>query len=233
MHTRRVGAFLMGAWLLGTFLMTFVTWQSLVNVDRILNSPPQQVAKEFSDIGTDVTRQILRFEAENLNRHLTETWQVMQLGIGGALLATSFLTSHRSRFVIAGTAIMMLIVVYMYYSLIPGMIQLARSFDFLPIGAAPNERASYQSFAVWYRVLEILKSMIGVLIAVRLLFDFYDWKGKLIGSTPSPVKHGKVRRRRRSSAPSYVYGERPQSGSTDVAKKVDPVDHPDDSHIDR
>ena len=154
--------------------MAFVTSQSLLNVDRIMNSPPQQVAKEFSDMGTEVTRQILRFEAQNLNRHLMESWQVMQLGIGGALLATSFLTSHRSRFVIGGTAVMMLIVAYMYFSLTPVMNQLARSFDFLPGGAALRERENYQSFVIWYRVMEILKSILGLIIAARLLFDHYD-----------------------------------------------------------
>jgi hypothetical protein len=233
MHTRRVGAFLIGGWLLGTFLMAFVTSQSLANVDRILGSPPQQVAKEFGDIGPDVTRQILRFEAQQLNRRLTETWQVIQFGIGGALLATSLMTTHRSRFVIGGTVIMMLIVAYLYFSLTPTMYQLARSFDFLPVGAAANERSNYETFAVWHRVLEILKSIIASIIAARLLFDRYDWKAKLTGSSASPVSHGKIRRRRRSRG--HVGGSRSESGSTGtgVTEQVDSVDHPDDSHVDR
>jgi hypothetical protein len=240
MHTRRVGAFLIGGWLLGTFLMAFVTSQSLVNVDRILNSPPQQITKEFDDLGPEVARQVLRFEASQLNRHLIETWEVMQLGIGGALLATSFLTAHRSRVVIIGTIIMMLTVAYLYFSLTPTMNQLARSYDFLPAGAAQAERSNYAAFAVWSRVLEILKSAVGVIIAGRLLFDRYDWKTKLIGSPPPAVANGKVRRRRRRTSGSS--GEVAATGSSDatvgtsdsaIAEKVDPVDHADDSHVDR
>jgi hypothetical protein len=242
MHTRRVGAFLIGAWLLGSFLMAFVMSQSLVNVDRIMNSPPQAVSKEFEDIGSEVTRRILRFEAAQLNRHLTETWEVMQFGLGAALLVTSILTSHRSRFLIIGTVLMTAIVVYMYFSLTPRMNQLERSFDFLPAGAAARERDNFQSYAVWYKVLEILKSAFGVIIAARLLFDRYDWRASLIGTAPAAEGKGKgMRKRRRISGASYVYTSKPgtnaaapsDTASDTTAGKVDTVDDADDGRVDR
>jgi hypothetical protein len=233
MHTRRVGAFLIGGWLLGMFLMAFVTSQGLVNVERIMNSPPEAVAKDMDDLGSDVTRQLLRFGALQLSRHLTETWEVMQLGIAGALLATSFLTSHRSRFVIGGTVLMAGIVAYLYFSLSPAMNQVARTYDFLPATAALREREIFRSYSMWYTALSILQGMIGLVIAGRLLFDRYDWKAKLIGATPPAVSHGKVRRRRRSSASPYVSERRAGSSVIDVSDKVDAVDNADDSHVDR
>ena len=51
--------------------------------------------------GLTVMRQILRFQASQHNRHIIETWEVIQLGLGGALLATSVLTAHRSRVIIS------------------------------------------------------------------------------------------------------------------------------------
>ena len=101
MHTRRVGAFLIGAWLLGAALMAFISSQAFVNVERFLNNPPEQIAKELDDIGPDMMRQILRYQASQHTRHIIETWEVMQLGLGGALLATSVLTAHRSRVIIS------------------------------------------------------------------------------------------------------------------------------------
>ncbi len=221
MHTRRVGAFLIGGWLLGTFIMFFVTTQSIVNVERIINSPPQAVTKEFEDLGSEVIRQILKYESLQLNRHLTEAWEVMQLGIGGALLATSFLTTHRSRVVIVGTLMMLGIVLYMYFSLTPTMVQLERSYDFLPAGAAQRERDNHAGFAVWDRVLEILKTGIGAIIAARLLFDRYDWKNKLVGTPAPEPASGRIRRRRRSAS----------AGSK--IEEVDSVDNANDSHVDR
>jgi hypothetical protein len=169
MHTRRLGAFLTGAWLLGSFLMAFVTAQSLVNVERIIKSPPPVAAP-------DVTRQILRHGAHQLNRHLVETWEVIQFGIGGALLAVSFLTPYRSRFLIIGTILMLLMVFYLHFGMTPRMNELARLLDFHSAADAVAERETYNAYVIRYQVLEILKSIAGVIIAGRLVLDRQEWK---------------------------------------------------------
>lgn len=194
MHTRRVGAFLIGAWLLGSLLTAFVAAQSYTNVERFFSNPPVQVTREISDIGQEAMRQILRFQASQHNRHVFETWEVLQLGLAGALFVTSFLTSHRSRLVIICTSLMALMVLIAYFHLTPIMNALSRSYDFLPPGAAIQDRENYNYYSVWYRVLDILKTILALIVAARLLFDRYDWQEKLApGSTPKGV-----RRRRRS-----------------------------------
>ena len=205
MHTRRVGAFLIGAWLLGALITAYIAAQSYSNVDRFFSNPPPQVAKELEDIGQDVMTQILRFQASQHNRHVFETWEVMQLGILGALLATSFLTSHRSRIVIISTALMLVLVLIAYFQLTPVMNALARSYDFLPLWAALRERDNYNFYSVWYRVLDILKVILAILITGRLLFDRYDWQEKF---APSPAGSPTKRRRRsrRGSEPSATHG---------------------------
>jgi hypothetical protein len=201
MHTRRLGAFLIGAWLVGGLLMGFVTSQSLRTVDRILAHTPQP----------DVSRLLLRHQALEFNRHVTEAWEVMQLGIGAALLATSILTSHRSRIVIASTTVMLLIVVCMHFGLSPHMRALERSYDFLPPNAAAEQRDTYQSYAVWYLVLEILKVLAGLVTAGRLLLDRYDWRAKLFGA-PMRTRHRKHRRL--------------------VTNQVNTIDHAHNRHVD-
>jgi hypothetical protein len=203
MHTRRVGAFLIGAWLIGTLLMAFNSSQVFTNIDRFFSNPPTQIAKELDDIGPDVMRQILRFQATQFTRHITETWEVIQLGLGGALLATSFLTAHRSRIVLIAAALMTLMVAMMYFHVTPLMNALARSYDFLPAAAAVQERESYNYYAVWYRVLDILKSALGIVITGRLLFDRYDWQDKLIPGSGG----AKGVRRRRSHSPASTSSE--------------------------
>jgi hypothetical protein len=186
----------MGAWLLGSLLVTFVSSQSLANVERFFTSPPPQIAKEVDDVGPDVMRQILRYQADQHVRQISETWQVIQLGLGAALLATAFLTSHRSRTVLVCSLVMALIAAVMYLYLTPAMNALARSFDFLPATAAVPERENFSRYAVWFQVLEILKVLLALVIAGRLLFDRYEWRDKLIpgGSSSSKV----LRRRKRS-----------------------------------
>jgi hypothetical protein len=199
MHTRRVGAFLIGAWLLGSLLMAFVPSQGMLNVDRFFSNPPAQISKELDDVGPEVMRQILRFQAAQLNRHIFQTWEIIQLGLGGALLATSFLTSHRSRIVLICTTFMVLMVLVMYFYLTPIMNALARSYDFLPAGAAAQERENFGYYSVWYRVFDVLKVLLALVAAARLLFDRYDWQEKLMPGVARSSDKG-VRRRRRSPA---------------------------------
>lgn len=194
MHTRRVGAFLIGAWLFGSVLMFFVTSQSLRNVDRFFADPPAAISRDVDELGHETARQIFRYQAAQHNRHISETWEIMQLGLGAALLSISFFTSHRSRIVLTSTGIMFVMVLIMYFYLTPAMNALSRSFDFLPAGAGTQARESFSQYMVWYRVLGILKTLLAIVIALRLLFDHYEWRDKL---APKTSGAGNSRRRRR------------------------------------
>ena len=200
MHNRRLGAFLIGAWLIGNVLVWFVTSQSLMNVDRTLSTPPPQTQKEFDDMGPEVTRQILRHQAMRLNRRVVETWEMMQLGMGAALLAISTLTTHRSKVTIVSSALLVLMSAMAAFYLTPAMNALGRSFDFLPATAALRERDAFQRLDVWHRVLTVLSTSVAVVITVRLLFDLYEFRNKLLPNPES--KPHKVRRRRHSTSTS-------------------------------
>ncbi|HYI94314.1 MAG TPA: hypothetical protein VEX68_12270 [Bryobacteraceae bacterium] len=222
MHTRRLGAFLIGAWLLGSLLMAFVPSQALLNVDRFFSNPPSQLAKELDDMGTEVMRQILRFQAVQHNRHILETWEIVQLGLGGALLATSFLTAHRSRIVLSCSIAMFLMALTMYFYLTPVLNALGRSVDFIPAGAAMQERESFYQYTVWYRVLDILKALLGMIVTARLLFDRYDWQDKLIPGVMAPSGKSVRKRRRQPSNPSSAHSEHVTGEAPPVDKSPSP-----------
>jgi hypothetical protein len=176
--------------------MWFVTRQSLIAVDRVLANPPVALSAELASLGPDVSRQMLRHEALEFNRHATETWEMLQLGIGGALLATSLLTAHRSRILIGCSVAMLVLVGIMGFVLTPLMNGLGRSFDFLAATAGLTERDNFQYYLVWHRVLEVLKVGLGMVISARLLFDRYNWRSKLM-----PGKRRLRRRRHTEHAP--------------------------------
>jgi hypothetical protein len=199
--------------------MAFVSSQAVAGVDRFFSSPPPQIAKDVDDVGPEVMRQILRYQSAQHVRHIWETWEVIQLGLGASLLATSFLTSHRSRIVLICCLVMLSMTAFMYLYLTPVMNALARSLDFLPADAAVRERENFNYYTVWYRVLEIFKILLALTITGRLLFDRYEWQEKLIpGSSHSGKisQTGKVsqsgrvlRRRKRSSRGGEIAASEP------------------------
>jgi hypothetical protein len=214
MHNRRFGAFLMGAWLLGTVLVWFATSQAVMTVDRILSATPAPVQKEFNDMGPEVARQILAYEANEFSRRVIETWAILQLGLASALLANSVFTSSRSKtMVICSFAMTILSCISALY-LAPAMTALARVYDFLPAGAAMREREEFQRLDVWHRVLGVLNTILALALSGRLLFDFYEFGTKLI-----PDLHkGKRRRRRRSGLGS----EASASGTAEAHQRPSP-----------
>ena len=216
--------------MLAILIFGFIATQNMSNVDRILNSPPGPVAKDIEDLGTDITRMLMRYQATELNRFLAETWGVAQIGLGAAVLSAMLFTAHRSKFMIFATCVMILIAIFQVAYIRPSMNALGRSFDFLPVTANLKERESYQSYAVMFTVAEVIKLIIGFLLSGRLLFDRYGWKQKLLPAPPT-----RLHRKRKTGiggAASGTDGIVDRTTAKVAAGEVKPVDHPDDSHID-
>jgi hypothetical protein len=239
MHTRRLAAFLLGGWILGILIFTFVSNQSFLNVDRVLTNPPGPAAKDIEDLGQDIARLLMRYQASELNRFFLEVWGVAQIGIGLAVLSAAVFTAHRSKFIMSATAGMILIALFQVTYIAPSMAAIGRSFDFLPPAAAPREREIFASYHVMYSTAEMLKLILGFLLSARLLFDRYGWKQKFL-----PVAPKRLERKRktgvggRASGTDGVVSRRSSSrtGTSEVDSgtktEVKTVDHPDDSHVD-
>jgi hypothetical protein len=210
--------------MLAMLIFGFISMQNMSNVDRILGSPPGPVAKDIEDLGTDIARLLMRYQATELNRFLAETWGVAQIGLGAAALSAVLFTAHRSKFLIYATCVMILIAIFQVAYIRPSMNALGRSFDFLPASAATRERDAYQSYATMYTVAEAIKLIIGLLLSCRLLFDRYGWKQKLM---PHPPK--RLQRKRKSSVGGSASGT---DGIVDRVSEVKAIDDADHSHID-
>jgi hypothetical protein len=220
MHTRRLAAFLLGAWLIGSFMLAFVVaGQNFAQVERILETPPGQIAKDMDELGADVVRQMFRYQAAESNRFIFQLWGIVQLGVGVTFLSAVTITAHRNRVLIIGGAVMLLITCIQTMYLVPSMTALGRQFDFLPLTANSPERELHRTLHIWSEILEVLKLVIGLALAGRLLFDRMAWRDRLL---PGKARSGHGRRRRR---------KRTRDGSE--VPQVDPVDHAHDSHIDR
>jgi hypothetical protein len=207
MHTRRFGAFLVGAWLLGTVLVWFFNTQTVMTVERFFSNPPTQAIRHVEGTDADVLRPILRHQALHTNRLVTETWEAIQLGICAALLVVSIFTAHRSKVTVACGAVMMIIMACMAFYLTPRVHGIAQALDFLPHDAAPGQRAVLAGLEVWRRTLEVLKTSLGLLISVRLLFDFYEFRQWLLtASASNPDRRKRNRSRAAAAVPSAHVG---------------------------
>ncbi|MFN7925798.1 MAG: hypothetical protein U0Q16_37200 [Bryobacteraceae bacterium] len=187
MHPRRFATLLLGGWLAGAIFCGWVASNNLTGVDRMMREASLQARKEFNEIGLERTRRVFRFQAAELNRHYFNNWELVQMLLGVGLGITLLFATNGNKLVMALCTAMFLIVVVQHFTITPQMIDLGRGLDFDGGNTQSAERQSFRGMHELYSYLEVVKVLIGVGLAVRLLFF-------------KPPSSGRRRRSRRSES---------------------------------
>jgi hypothetical protein len=102
MHTRRIAAFLLGAWLFGTALMAVVARESFGAIEQVLARPGSQAGEIIRALGADNARLFLHYYAASERQILLNYWEWTEIAVGVALAAILFSTKHVSRLAASG-----------------------------------------------------------------------------------------------------------------------------------
>src|SRR5260370_22789189 len=81
---------LLGAWIAGSLFMILVATQNFRSVELLLASPAGAAA-QIDRMGHEEAKAFLRYQVSEQNCWYFETWEKIQLALGLALLAVSFL----------------------------------------------------------------------------------------------------------------------------------------------
>src|SRR5258708_4376597 len=170
MHTHRLAAFLLGAWLVGTLLMMFVSSQNMRAVDRLLEGANPPVVKLQDQVGGKIPiRQLLRYQMSEVNRFYAESWEYLGIALAIVLgVVVLFATSGNIRSLIL-SGLLLLVVVTQRLFLTPEIIYLGRHLDFLAPDAVTTERARFWNFQTAYAASELLKMLLGLILGAKLV----------------------------------------------------------------
>jgi hypothetical protein len=168
MHHHRIAAFLSGCLILGSAFMIFVATQNFQTVDRVLAAPPPEAAQMFQTLGADNSRLLLRYMAGEDNRLFFVAWELAEIALGIALTAI-LLFALRSGLLAGLAGGMVIIALFQHFRVTPEMISLGRMIDF---GAGAGSAAYSQFWRLHglYGVLEVVKLILGIVVAGFLLF---------------------------------------------------------------
>jgi MYXO-CTERM domain-containing protein len=169
MHTRRLAAIIMGAWLAGMVLMLALPERNLASVDELLRAPSPRAAKLLEQIDEANARPLLIHYASELNRWLVRNWERVQLGLGAALLLCLFFGVEGKRFTVVICLLMLAMTASLHWFLTPEMEKLAATVDF----AVPSEPSlahdRWRSLQSGYATAEGIKLVLGLVLAGGLL----------------------------------------------------------------
>jgi len=131
MKIRYFTGWLLGGWIAGSLFMILVATQNFRSVDRLL-AEPRTAAGRIEQIGRDEARTFLRYQVSEQNRWYFETWEKIQLALGGVLLVVAFTGLREQRgFGLLVTLMFVLLLLERFY-VTPEIVRLGRLIDFVP-----------------------------------------------------------------------------------------------------
>jgi MYXO-CTERM domain-containing protein len=169
MHTRRLAAIIMGAWLAGMLLMLVIPSRNLAAVDELLQTPSPKAKQILEKVEQVNARPLLIHYASGLNRWLVLNWERVQLGLGVALLLCLFFGVEGKRFTAVLCLLMLATVAFLHWFLTPEMGKLAEAVDFTLPGDPSVARDRLRSLQAGYSTTEGIKLVLGLLLAGGLL----------------------------------------------------------------
>lgn len=158
----------MGAWLVGTLIVSTVATENFFTVDRLLAGSTNQSFHVVTErVGQPQARELLRYLSSELNRLYFRLWNFLQLVLGLVVLWLVGRERSAAR-VRLGIAAMLAIVVIMTVWLAPEITSVGRSLDFVPRVPPPPQLSWFGILHATYTGLEMLKLVIGLAVAVGL-----------------------------------------------------------------
>ncbi|MBI4909780.1 MAG: DUF4149 domain-containing protein [Acidobacteria bacterium] len=166
MHTRRFAALLIGVWLSLMVCMTFVATQNFLGVERLIKNADPEAQKVMIKLAPGQARQLLRYQAGELNRFLFEAYGAVQLMLGvllaGVLLFAT--NGHRATTIVSG--VLILITLFQFFFLNKELAYMGQTLAY-----HPNEllESKFRDLHTAFGWVEALKGMLLFAIGAKLL----------------------------------------------------------------
>jgi len=158
---------LLGGWLAMTISMWFAATGSFGTVCRVLEGGNPQLAETVRMLTPDQERLALRHLASEINRTYFRAYGWAQLALGALLLLLLALQTPRdtTSIIVAGAMVTVVAVLTLYVT--PEIVALGRRIDFVPREPAPPEMPRFRVLHGAFTLLDGLKLLAGVGLAVR------------------------------------------------------------------
>ncbi|MGA2116866.1 MAG: hypothetical protein ABSH56_19170 [Bryobacteraceae bacterium] len=169
MLSRRFACLLLGMWLAGILLMTWVDWERARSVDTVLNGGSPAASLRLKALPPDDARMLLTYQANEQARWYQRIWEDVQV-FWGALFFAFLLFGTREGKLSLGLCLGMLAVALAErFLLSPEILGLGKIIDFIRPDLHSGERNEYWVLHNTYRMVELVKLGAGCMLATVLL----------------------------------------------------------------
>lgn len=166
---RRLAIFFMAVWLTGTLFMALVATENFWTIDRLFaaHSNPG-FAATVEKVGYDTARSLIYYYSSELNRLYFQIWGLVEIAIGIFVLrcVVTLPKSAKTKWMIVA---MLAITLLFVGAITPQIVSVGRALDFVSRDPAPPELRTFGLLHAAYTVLDGIKFILGILVALSLM----------------------------------------------------------------
>jgi hypothetical protein len=171
-HTRRIAAFFLGAWLAGSLVVMFLSTQDSHSAAALINSPVPAAKKMIDSLGADQAGLLLRHAAAEESRGVLFTWELAEIPLGLILGGCLFLGTQKRLFPIVLCGAMLALVLFQHFGVGAELAFRGRETDFPPGNAEVGPIERLRALQAVYYGVELVKLVAGGILA-SYLFVFH------------------------------------------------------------
>jgi hypothetical protein len=169
MHSRRFACLLLGMWLAGGLLMTWLSHENTRAAERLLVQADPAATLRMKVLGFSETSMLMRYEAAELTRSEVEVWEDVQLILGAFFFLFLLFGTAEGKFPLAVGLVLLLCVIGQRCFVSPVIASYGRVTDFADAAASSGYRAKLLVMQGGYLAIEITKSVGMVVLAALLI----------------------------------------------------------------
>ena len=132
MHSSRIGAFLLGAWLGCSLFLGVLAFENVRFAGRLARESVPPATQIINAAGPEQARLLLRHFAWEQNRYYYTNWEMFQMPVAVILALFLYLTTDRRILPPVLCGLMLILVMFEYLAITPEFIYRGREADFPP-----------------------------------------------------------------------------------------------------
>jgi hypothetical protein len=171
-HTRRISAFFLGAWLAGSLMALFLSVQDSHSATALISTSLPQAKKMIDSLGPDQAGLLLRHAAAEESRSVLFVWERTEILLAVILGGCLFLATQKRIFPIVLCGAMLALVLFQHFGVGPELAYRGRETDFPPGNAEVGPIERLRALQAVYYVSELVKLVAGGILA-SYLFVFH------------------------------------------------------------
>jgi hypothetical protein len=165
MHSSRVGAFLLGAWMGCSLFLAVLAVQNARFAGRMAGGSIRPATEIINAAGPEQARLLLRHFAWEQNRLYFTNWELFQMPVAVLLALFLYLTADRRILPPVLCGLMLVLVMFEYFAITPEFIYRGREADFPPGSLAFGAKARVWLLTEVLIGAEAAKLLIGGVLA--------------------------------------------------------------------